>query len=300
MIRGEMMPPPPGAAPFQPFGASAPGGWPGATATTSCTHSSMSSQGHRVEEVVVPYTPAETDYTKMKPLQGGGGAGYDFSSPFAFSQGDPSVRPTNPAVVEVTLVGASMTPMPDPAQMMSHTTQAQSSMESNHLMTQAPQWRPPAQQWQPPSGPQWQPGPRPPPPQYMPPPLEGWLNKKSEGGVSSAWNMRWWFLNGNVMCYSRDERGEEGGRIVLTSHTEVRPLSHPQATTDARVLAPRYKFGFEIYQGPGQRTWYLDAGSLEKRNLWLDRLQQAVGALRQAAWSHGPPASYGGPPGGYR
>lgn len=176
------------------------------------------------------------------------------------------------------------------------------------------QWRPPPmQQYGAPPYPQqqWQPYPQqpmyggyaaPPPqqpqqPQWQPMqagPLEGWLAKRSDGGVGSAWNLRWWVLNGTILSYSRDERGAEHGRILMSGKTEVRPLNHPQATVDARVMSAKYPCAFEIFQGVGQRTYYLDAGSMEKRNLWIDRLSQAVASLRQSAWPHG------APPGGFR
>lgn len=250
-----------------------------------------------MEQVQVPYNPSETDHVKMKQLDAGGGVAYEFSSPFGFSQGDPTA-----ASASSPSSGVQWQPMAASQQYLvqESTVQAQ------------PQWgspQPPptyGQQWQQYPG-QWPPQSQPPPmyggyggpppqpqPQYAPPPLEGWLNKKGSGGVSTAWNMRYWMLNGTVLSYSREERGAEAGKILLSANTEVRPFNHPQATTDARVLLKKHPYAFEVYQGKGQRTYYLDPGSLEKRNLWMDRICQAIGSLRMGAWPQG------AAPGGYR
>jgi hypothetical protein len=124
--------------------------------------------------------------------------------------------------------------------------------------------------------------------------IEGWLAKRSDGGIGSVWNMRWWRLENGVMMYSRDEKGPEAGRIQLSGKTEVRPIAHPSATVEGRMMAGKKPYAFEVYQGVGTRTYYLDAGSAQKRDLWLNTLLGAIAQFRQSAWPHGaPPAGFG-------
>jgi len=142
-----------------------------------------------------------------------------------------------------------------------------------------------------------------PPPSYQqgqqgPPPaqnggkLEGWLSKRSDGGIASAWNMRWWRLENGVMAYARDEQGPEAGRIQLTAKCEIRPLADPRATVEGRMMATKKPHAFEVHQGVGLRTYYLDAGSAEKKNLWMSTLAGAIAQMRQGGWPPG-----GAPPG---
>jgi len=95
------------------------------------------------------------------------------------------------------------------------------------------------------------------------------------------------------MIYSRDEKGSEAGRIALSAKCEIRPLNSPQATVEGRMMGAKKSFAFEIFQGAGLRTYYLDAGSNEKKDLWMNCLQQAIQVMRQSGWPHG--AQPGGP-----
>lgn len=301
------------------------------------------SGGFKVDQVEMPYTPADADHMKQKPLDYGGG-GYEFSSPFAFSQGDDGTASSS--VAQMASAGTSSLP---PMQIASYqggcpggpgmqmvteivtNVQVQDVAPNMHGFSQNVSQNissrpgmggpPPGYGQYPPQGfppgygqpgPWQQPGYGPPPGYGGPPPgyqqgppqqpqglpnggkLEGWLAKRSDGGIASAWNMRWWRLEGGAMAYARDERGSEAGRIQLTAKTEVRPLQAPNATVEGRMMGSKKPHAFELYQGPSMRTYYLDAGSMEKKNLWMGTIQAVVGQLRQSQWPHG------GPPGGFR
>lgn len=293
-------------------------------------------QGMKIDHVEMPYTPAETDHQKAKPLDYCGPA-YEFSSPFAFSQGDATGADVSSAGGQINIhinVGPGSAPQPyGEMSVASSSVQVQESTNTTtgfQQQTTSAHYRPPpGQQYgsypqqyqqggfyppgpQQPYPPQQQPYPQPgyagPPPSYQqyppqsggvrPATLEGWLSKRSDGGIASVWNMRWWKLGDGVMAYSRDEKGMEAGRIQLNAKTEVRPIAHPSASVEGRMMAPKKPHAFEIYQGVGLRTYYLDAGSAQKRDLWLSTLQAAIAQFRQSAWPHGaPPGGFG--PGGY-
>lgn len=316
----------------------------------------------RVEHVEMPYAPAGPDHYKAEALDYGG-QGYEFSSPFAFSQGegDRGTASMNLGGMNLGAMQQEMQQemqqrlgqmMPPGAHITTETyssvqinTQAQNThglqQDSNEFQyrpgqqMQGPPMQyggPPPMQQQPfygeqpfgPSASMQQPfyGEQPfgrapsmqqeqpfghafscppqggyggPPPGYQQGPpqgppqgapggrLEGWLAKRSDGGIASAWNMRWWRLADDVMAYSRDEKGPEAGRIQLTAKTEIRPISAPTATVEGRMMASKKPFAFELFQGVGLRTYYMDAGSAQKRDLWMATLAGVADHLRQQA-----------------
>jgi len=253
----------------------------------------------KVEQVEVPYNPADPDHMKHKPLDWTGQA-YDMSSPFAFSQGDAAAQTAAPEpswqVQGYSYSDWYSAPEPQPRMVTECVSAVGVSPNANTVRgfqentTSAqyrPQQRPPPQQYPPQ---QYNPG-----PQYQQPPpsrpLEGWLAKRSEAGISGAWNMRYWRINGNSLIYSRDEQSGEAGRIQLTAKTEIRPLNHPKASVEGRMMGPKKPCAFEIFQGPGLRTYYLDAGGADKKAIWMKALDGVVNNIRQSAW--------GPQPGGY-
>jgi len=263
--------------------------------------SQINGAGYKVDQVVVPYNPADVDHIKNKPLDHGG-TGYEFSSPFAFSQGDSDQMTSAPSMSSAAVYSSAPPPGPYssmPTQQASYSSMAMQACRTSSVvafdqnMVEA-RYRPPMYPQQggygqqppqyggPPPG-YYQQG----PPQPPPGPLEGWLAKRSDGGIASGWQMRWWRLENCVMKYSRDERGVEAGGIQLTAKCEVRALKDPHATVEGRMMGPKKPFAFEVYQGVGMRTYYLDAGSEEKKRLWIGAIGQAIGALRQSAWSQG-------------
>jgi len=48
------------------------------------------------------------------------------------------------------------------------------------------------------------------------------------------------------------------------------------------MMANKKTCAFEIFQGPGLRTYYMDAGSQPKKDLWMQTLQGVIGQLRQS------------------
>jgi len=168
------------------------------------------------------------------------------------------------------------------------------SMQQEQQFGRAPSMQgPPGGYGGPPPG--YQQGPPQGPPQGAPGGrLEGWLAKRSDGGIASAWNMRWWRLADDVMAYSRDEKGPEAGRIQLTAKTEIRPIASPQATVEGRMMAAKKPFAFELFQGVGLRTYYMDAGSAQKRDLWMATLAGVADHLRQQAPMMGKGGGKGG------
>lgn len=280
---------------------------------------SSNNNGIRVEQVEVPYHAADVDHHKTKTLDYMQPT-YEFSSPFAFSQGDAN-SPSSTS-------GQSALPAPCPAPgplvsygadlprtivTETYTSYAVSDMSNIHGVSQhttEAHYRPPMQgygqpppqypqqQYYAPPGPQYggppqmmQPYPQPQPGYGAPPPgrLEGWLAKRSDAGMAGAWNARYWRIEGQCLIYSRDEQSTEAGRIEMTAKTEIRPLNIPQASVEGRMMASKKPCAFEIYQGPGMRTYYLDAGSPQKKQVWIQALQGVVAQMRQGGWTHGGP-----------
>jgi len=263
----------------------------------------QSPEGYNVTEVQVPYTPSNPEHVKTKPIDAGGGAAFDFSSPFNFSQAEVAQRTPSTAAVHSRV-----------------TTSVTDGMQSMQLSQQAAtaSWYPPSQRdhghW--PQGPPPQPYsgqypgyPAGPPAQYAPHgapqgllggELMGWLSKRGPDGVGQEWRLRFFKLtDGGVLCYGKDDKGPQSGRIVLDSRSIVRPLRSPGATLEGKIHAPKKPCAFEIYQGPGVRTWYLDAGTPEKLDLWVRRLNEVVagmqamiGGYAQGGWQQ-QPQSYG-------
>jgi len=99
-----------------------------------------------------------------------------------------------------------------------------------------------------------------------------------------SWNLRWFVLHpGGILTYSHSKGGKEDKRILLCPATQVRPLTHPESTAEAKAHSSKKPFAFEIFQGPGVRTWYLDGGSSEKLDVWLRCLSEAIGQVRMSA-----------------
>lgn len=276
----------------------------------------------------VPYDANNPEH--MKRMQYGG-QGYEFASPFAFSAGeaqttavaqpmapagfDQGRRYSNPQMYEgrrwsnpqisgpqitaVVAVSAGTGPPPQPnAQYGTNNVAVQEHLGSTYGISQHNVYakQPPPQQYC-----------APPPMQYAPPPmqkggppppptqLEGWLAKRSDGGLGSPWLMRWWKLENGTMRYSREEKGNEAGRVDISAKTEVRPIAHPNATVEGRMMSPKKPFAFEIHNGAGARTYYLDAGSREKMDLWIRALMGAITQMRGAGKGGGPwQKGYGG------
>jgi len=113
--------------------------------------------------------------------------------------------------------------------------------------------------------------------------LEGWLAKRGKE-FGKSWNMRWFVLHaGGILTYSHSKGGKEDKRILLCPATQVRALTHPESTAEAKAHSSKKPYAFEIFQGPGARTWYLDGGSAEKVDVWLRCLSEAIGQLRMSA-----------------
>eukprot|EP00434_Breviolum_minutum_P008332 symbB.v1.2.007352.t1/scaffold425.1/size368629/16 len=108
------------------------------------------------------------------------------------------------------------------------------------------------------------------------PVVEGWLSKRAQD-MSKSWLNRWFVLtNDGVLRYGKEQTSQDMKKIFLDKLTKVRPLIHPTATDEGRRIGVKKPFGIEIFQGAGRRTWYLDAGSKEKRDLWLNSLQMVL------------------------
>jgi len=117
------------------------------------------------------------------------------------------------------------------------------------------------------------------------PMLEGWLAKRGKE-FGKSWNLRWFVLHpGGILTYSHSKGGKEDKRILLCPATQVRALTHPESTAEAKAHSSKKPFAFEIFQGPGVRTWYLDGGSAEKLDVWLRCFSEAIGQVRMSAVS---------------
>mmetsp|Transcript_59090 Transcript_59090/g.93567 ORF Transcript_59090/g.93567 Transcript_59090/m.93567 type:complete len:246 (-) Transcript_59090:102-839(-) len=208
-----------------------------------------------------------------------GDTGDKFSSPFAFSQAGPELA-ASASPMTAMYVAAGPGPPPESFQ--------QGHVEVTHVMWQQTM---PMQQM-----PQMAPGGM--PPGAMPlmpgmpamtqgvPPMaaglapglvvEGWLSKRAQD-MGKTWMNRWFALHHDgVLCYGKEQHSQDLKKIVLDKLTKVRPLIHPTATEEGRRIGVKKPFGIEIYQGAGRRTWYLDAGSKEKRDVWLNSLQMVI------------------------
>lgn len=108
------------------------------------------------------------------------------------------------------------------------------------------------------------------------PVVEGWLSKRAQD-MSKSWLNRWFVLtHDGVLRYGKEQTSQDMKKIFLDKLTKVRPLIHPTATEEGRRIGVKKPFGIEIFQGAGRRTWFLDAGSKEKRDLWLNSLQMVL------------------------
>lgn len=138
-----------------------------------------------------------------------------------------------------------------------------------------------------------------PPPQQMPPPtmngniIEGWLAKRGED-FGQPWLERWFTLSGNgVLSYSKNKGGKDGKEIPFGYGVQVRPIAHPSASGQGKVQAAKKPYAFEICPGTTGRTYYLDAGSMQKRDVWCAALNEAIASRGGGA------GGYGAQPSGY-
>jgi len=126
--------------------------------------------------------------------------------------------------------------------------------------------------------PQQQPG-FPPPPMESPEPriiLEGWLKKRGPK-YGMDWKLRHCILTEDgVLSYWQEKGENKKGEIEIRADSQIRFFKDPAATSEARVMAHKYPYGFEIFQGNDVRTWYLDPGTREKQMIWQRSLADCV------------------------
>jgi len=116
--------------------------------------------------------------------------------------------------------------------------------------------------------------------------MEGWLSKRSED-FGKSWVLRWFVLHSNgVMIYSKAQNGPECKRIILDNMTQVRLFNDTSATEEGRRAGIKKVCGFEIFQGQGRRTWYLDPGSPAKCELWMNALRDSLAQLQGPQAGH--------------
>merc|ERR1712032_1475213 len=120
--------------------------------------------------------------------------------------------------------------------------------------------------------------PQQPSPAQQGPLMEGWLSKRGKA-INTTWRDRWFTVHQNgSLTYSHSKGGTDQA-VELARSSRVMPFDHPQASgaevTDMRRKRP---FGFVIYTG--SRDWYVDAGSREKRDIWLKALGDDIARLR--------------------
>lgn len=123
--------------------------------------------------------------------------------------------------------------------------------------------------------------------------LEGWLSKRGKD-FGERWLPRWFVLQGNILTYSKDERGVPDGRIELSHEMDVRAISGPNATVEGRVMKKKHPFALEILQDKGGRVWYLDAGNQPKLDIWIQHISGELDKLRAQARPF-PGSAYGAP-----
>lgn len=94
------------------------------------------------------------------------------------------------------------------------------------------------------------------------------------------------------MSYSKAEDRKDAKTLPLSTNSEARALNWPTASEEGKKMAQKHPFAFEVYNGRGERTWYLDAGSIQKRDVWIKALNDAVARMRgpMQASSLPPPA----------
>lgn len=108
--------------------------------------------------------------------------------------------------------------------------------------------------------------------------LSGWLGKRGTD-FASPWQNRWCRLDGATLSYSHTEGGHDERSIQLDICSRIVPIADPHATPEGRALKQKKPHAFEIYNGPGKRTWYFDAGSPEKMLIWCQALNRNVAQL---------------------
>lgn len=209
-----------------------------------------------------------------------GDTGDKFSSPFAFSQAGPEIVAS---ASPMTTMYVAQSPLPT-------SVAPPESFQQGHVEVTHMTWQQPMPMQMPMAS--GMPGPLMPGMPGMPamgvPPMaglapgapglvvEGWLSKRAQD-MGKTWMNRWFALHHDgVLCYGKEQHSQDLKKIVLDKLTKVRPLIHPTATEEGRRVGVKKPFGIEIYQGAGRRTWYLDAGSKEKRDLWLNSLHMVL------------------------
>lgn len=111
-----------------------------------------------------------------------------------------------------------------------------------------------------------------------PPRLEGFLSKRG-AHAGQAWYLRYFSLEADTGLLSYRNRQEDEGdqrRIPINGNTQVRPFSDAMATPEAKFLFREKPCGFEIFNGPHTRVWYLDAGRGEKLHAWVKTLWSTI------------------------
>jgi hypothetical protein len=171
-------------------------------------------------------------------------------------------------------------------------------------------WSQPPQQWQqsqsaqaPPS---WGQPPMsynsgPPPSGYGGPPsgpqsiVCGWLSKRAEDW-KQTYDTKWFaLLPGAILTIAASEGAPEERRVQLAPTTQARPFDHPSSSGEAKVQRMKRKCGFEIFESPNAKSWLIDPGTEQKRNIWVQAINHEVWKL-QGGGGGGPPGGGGGPP----
>eukprot|EP00929_Paragymnodinium_shiwhaense_P022918 TRINITY_DN14494_c0_g1_i1.p1 TRINITY_DN14494_c0_g1~~TRINITY_DN14494_c0_g1_i1.p1 ORF type:complete len:528 (-),score=91.24 TRINITY_DN14494_c0_g1_i1:169-1602(-) len=139
---------------------------------------------------------------------------------------------------------------------------------------------PPQQMGYPPMGSYGGPPPRSQPSSGPPVVMAGWLSKRGDD-----WKMQWstkWFAlyPGGILTYSGEEGGMEERRIQLHPSTQARTFESGQVSGEAKLMRMKKPYGFELFQGHGNKTWLVDAGSRDKRDLWIAAINQATAQMR--------------------
>lgn len=229
--------------------------------------------GMKVVETQIYEGHLTTESAEHRKQIGAGPEAATFSSPFGFSAGGgqfagQQISATTPAALTIhTTTVYTAGPMPaygttvppmQPQQPFGYTYQIQQTTVPYPMPSQGfpvPQPMPAG------------------PPGHI---LEGWLKKRGHD-FGQSWLNRWFVLHSDgVLTYGKEEKGPEKTRIPLDAVTEARPFGHPNATPEGRAMKSKHPLGFEVYQGPGKRTWFLDPGSIEKRDMWVRAINDMV------------------------
>jgi len=237
------------------------------------------------------------EHQKISALQNG--QNYAFSSPFGFSGGEgqapgppsgpaPAPPPSGAAPYSGTAPHAFGPPPPFVDGCFGMYYQEWKAPPPKVVMyevtvpVQMPQYQQPPPQYQQPP-PQYQQPPPQPQAQQQGPALEGFLQKRGED-MGKPWLKRWFrLMPTGLLTYGKDQKTCTEKNVALMPHTQVRPLASKDATSEGQLMGTKKPFGFEIYSGNGVRTWFIDAGSQEKLQVWLWTLGRVINDLRMSA-----------------